>query len=69
MVEIEEGEARGIYGDKLRVAALVALEKSDHTFRVVHEATHNVGVNAQIKVPGPWEIKMALQPCIRPRLL
>ena len=37
-----------------------------HMFRV-HDATHNVGVNAQIKVedqlryPGPAEIKMAMQ--------
>ena len=67
MVEVEEGEARSKYGDRLRIAALAALEKTDHTFRVVHDATHNVGVNSQIKVedqlryPGPSEIKMAMQ--------
>ena len=67
MVEVDEEEAREQYGDGLRIAALAALEKADNTFRVVHDATHNVGVNSQIKVedqlryPGPMEIKMALQ--------
>ena len=67
MVEVEEEEARRKYGPNLRVAALAALEKADHSFRVVHDATHNVGVNSQIKVedqlryPGPAEIKMAMQ--------
>ena len=67
MVEMEEEEVRRKYGSELRVAALAALEKTDHTFRVVHDATHNVGVNAQIKVedqlryPGPSEIKLAMQ--------
>ena len=67
MVEVEELDARKEYGDRLRVAALAALEKSDHSFRVVHDATHGVGVNSKIKVedqlryPGPAEIKMALQ--------
>ena len=67
MVEVDEEEAREQYGDGLRIAALAALEKADNTFRMVHDATHNVGVNSQIKVedqlryPGPMEIKMALQ--------
>ena len=67
MVEVDEEEAREQYGDGLRIAALAALEKADNTFRVVHDATHNVGVNSQIKVedqlryPDPMEIKMALQ--------
>lgn len=67
MVEVEEDEARRRYGDKLRVAALAALEKVDHTIRLVHDATHNVGVNSRTKVedqlryPGPSEIKMAMQ--------
>jgi len=50
MVEVEEEEVRRDYGPKLRVAALAALEKVDHSFGVVHDATHNVGVNSQIKV-------------------
>ena len=50
MVEVEEEEVRRDYGLKLRVAALAALEKVDHSFGVVHDATHNVGVNSQIKV-------------------
>ena len=67
MVEVEEELARVEYGDRLRVAALAALEKADHSFRVVHDATHGVGVNSQIKVedqlryPGPAEIKLAVQ--------
>ena len=71
MIEVEELDARREYGDRLRVAALAALEKSDHSFRVVHDATHGVGVNSKIKVedqlryPGPAEIKMALQSLIR----
>eukprot|EP00435_Cladocopium_sp_Y103_P017854 s3622_g4.t1 len=65
--ELDETEARERYGDKLKAAALAALEKSDRFFRVVHDATHNVGVNSQIKVedqlryPGPGEIRMALE--------
>lgn len=57
------------------MAALAALEKTDHTFRVVHDATHNVGVNAQIKVedqlrfPGPSEIKLAMQALFPPTLI
>ena len=72
MVEVTERAARERYGEKLRVAALAALEKADHSFRVVHDATHNVGVNAQIKVedqlryPGPSEIKMAMQALFPP---
>lgn len=44
IVEIEEEVARKAYGPKLRIAALAALEKSDSSFQVVHDATHNVGV-------------------------
>eukprot|EP00435_Cladocopium_sp_Y103_P057006 s1874_g19.t1 len=33
MVELEETEARERYGDKMKVAALAALKKSDHSFR------------------------------------
>ena len=75
MVEMDEGAARERYGDRLRVAALAALEKSDHSFRVVHDATHNVGVNSQIKVedqlryPGPAEIKMAMRVLFPPTFI
>ena len=67
MIEIEEDAARRKYGARLRVAALAALEKSDNSFRIVHDGTHGVGVNAQIKVldqlryPGPGEIKRAVE--------
>jgi hypothetical protein len=75
MVEMDEGAARKRYGDRLRVAALAALEKSDHSFRVVHDATHNVGVNSQINVedqlryPGPAEIKMAMRVLFPPTFI
>ena len=55
MIEVEEEQARA------------ALEKADHSFRVVHDAIHVVGVNSQIKVedqlryPGPAEMKLAMQ--------
>eukprot|EP00435_Cladocopium_sp_Y103_P023419 s974_g5.t1 len=67
MKEVEEEEARKQFGESLKIAALAALEKSDNSFRVVHDATHNVGVNSRIKVqdqlryPGPSEIKAALE--------
>eukprot|EP00435_Cladocopium_sp_Y103_P069710 s303_g33.t2 len=67
MVELEEEEARRRYGGRLRVAALAALEKSDRSFRVVHDATHGVGVNDKVKVldqlryPGPAEIRRAME--------
>eukprot|EP00435_Cladocopium_sp_Y103_P022693 s5638_g5.t1 len=67
MMEIEEEEACRVYGSRLRIAALAALEKSDQSFRVVHDATHNVGVNDKIKVmdqlryPGCSEIRRAME--------
>ena len=36
-------------GDRLRVAANGALEKSDHSWRILHDATHGVRVNPGIK--------------------
>ena len=36
-------------GDRLRVAANGAIEKSDHTFRIIHDATHGVNVNPLIQ--------------------
>ena len=67
MVEVEEAWARERYGEEFRLAALAALEKSDKSFRVVHDGTHGVGVNSKIKVldqlryPGPGEVRKALE--------
>ena len=35
---------------KIGIASLGALEKSDGSFRVIHDATHGLAVNAKIKV-------------------
>ena len=51
----------------LRVAAQEAIEKSDETFRIVHDATHGVQINPEIKVldqvelPGPAELARIVQ--------
>ena len=51
MFEVSEEEAKRMYpGDKLRVAAQGAIEKGDGTFRIVHDATHGVQCNNEIKV-------------------
>ena len=51
MIEVTEQEARVLYpGDRLRIAAQGAIEKSDETFRIVHDATHGVNVNTELKV-------------------
>ena len=50
------------YGDKLRVAAMAAIQKPDGSVRPLHDATHSVMVNHAIKYqdkidcPGPAEI-------------
>ena len=36
-------------GDSLRVAANGAIEKSDHTWRIIHDGTHGVAVNPGIR--------------------
>ena len=49
MYRMSEEEARERFPD-LRVAAQGAISKSDGTFRVVHDGTHGVRVNHEIKV-------------------
>lgn len=50
------------FGDKVRVAAMAAIQKPDGTVRPLHDATHSVMVNHSIKYrdkiecPGPAEI-------------
>ena len=56
------GVLRQQYGDKVRVAAMAAIQKPDGTVRPLHDATHSVMVNHAIKYrdkidcPGPAEI-------------
>lgn len=50
MVKMPLDEAKQRYGSKLRVASLGAIQKTDDTFRVIHDATHGTGVNGRIYV-------------------
>ena len=55
--------AQAEYGDRLRIAALAALEKSEDSFRIIHDGTHDVLVNPSVKVrdqtrsPGIGEVE------------
>ena len=42
--------AKAEYKDRLRIAALAALEKSEDAFRITHDGTHEVRVNPRVKV-------------------
>ena len=52
---------------KIAIASLGALEKSDGSFRVIHDATHGLAVNAKIKVldqvrsPTAIDVRRAVQ--------
>ena len=54
-------------GDALRIAAIGAIEKSDDTFRIIHDGTHGVRVNNEsrmrdrIRMPGPREEKAIMR--------
>ena len=50
MVPIKFMDAKRIYGNRLRVAALGALEQAPGEFRVIHDGTHGVFVNNFIEV-------------------
>ena len=69
MIEVEDGEARREYGDKLVVAALGALQKSDTSFRVIFDGTHGIKVNPrihprdQLRMPGMAEQSVILGLC------
>jgi hypothetical protein len=49
MYQLSDEEARSRFPE-LRVAAQGAIEKSDSSFRVVHDATHGVNVNNDLRV-------------------
>lgn len=54
------------HGNRLRVAALGAIEKGPNSFRVVHDGTHGVRLNNevrprdQVRMPGPGEARCLL---------
>jgi len=56
------GVLRQEYGDKLRIASMAAISKPDGSVRPLHDATHSVMVNHEIRYqdkiicPGPAEI-------------
>ena len=39
---LKEAEAKARYGDKLKIAAIIALEKDDGTFRIINDQTNGV---------------------------
>ena len=61
MQELPLEEARSIWGDRLRVAALRALEKGVGTgkYRVIIDATHGVLTNHAIRVRDSIEMPTA----------
>ena len=48
MVELSNATAEELHGPGLMVAALAAIEKSDQSFRVLHDGTHGVRRNVNI---------------------
>ena len=72
MLKMELEEASRIYGAQLRVASLGAIQKADESFRVVHDGTHGIGVNGNIKVrdqlacPSAGELRQVLQVLEKP---
>ena len=53
MVPVGFKNAKRTYGNRLRVAALGALEQAPSEFRVIHDGTHGVSVNNFYKGQGP----------------
>ena len=52
MAEVRVADARRLYGDKLAIAALGAIEKvpGGGEYRVIHDGSHGVLVNPRIRV-------------------
>jgi hypothetical protein len=65
--ESEESLRRRYPAGMLRIAALGAIEKGPHSFRVVHDGTHGVRLNNEVKprdqvrMPGPGEVRALLE--------
>ncbi len=67
MEEVDEAEFRSRYPkDRVLVAAQGALEKSDNSFRVIHDGTHGVSINPnviprdQTRMPGSSDLRSAM---------
>ncbi len=64
--ESEESLRRRYPAGMLRIAALGAIENGPHSFRVVHDGTHGVRLNNEVKprdqvrMPGPGEVRALL---------
>ena len=61
MVEIPLSEAIASYGPKLSIASLGAIEKKDGSYRVVHDGTHGVNINAKIRNPTAGDLCSVLK--------
>ena len=68
MFKASEEQLRRQYpGNRLRIAALGAIQKNETSFRVVHDGTHGVRVNNavrprdQVRMPGPGEARTLLE--------
>ena len=49
MYRVSDEEATNTWGSSLRIAAQGAILKKDDSFRIVHDGTHGVRVNPEIK--------------------
>ena len=70
MVEVSLEEAKRLYpAGRLRIAGLGAIEKSDLSFRVLHDGTHGVDVNAGLRprdrqrMPTAGDLRTSLAHC------
>ena len=67
MHDMPLAEAQAKYGDRLRIASLGSIAKSDDSIRVLHDGTHGVWINPeirprdQVEVPGVGEEKVVMQ--------
>ena len=60
MIRCKRQDAEREHGQRLRVASLGSVLKSDDSFRVLHDATHRVWVNPEIRVRDQVENFQAL---------
>ena len=69
MIRVPVQEARRVFGPRLRIAPLAALEKSDSTFRVLHDGTNGAAANPnimlkdQVRHPRGAELRFVLTRC------
>ena len=65
--EVGEAEARRMHGERLRIASLGSIKKGDGSFRVLHDGTHKVHLNPEIRardqvdLPGIKEEKIIMR--------